>query len=148
MLFRSICPNAYYNYRKHRKADYDAQKETAKALIREIYHAHNGVAGYRTMSVYLARRGCHYSAVTVHKYMNTEMKLYSLVRPKRPGYRRVKPHKVFENRLRQDFRANHANQKWCTDLTYGNGNTVLRTYVTTTNLLRQSRQSNTSDTGQ
>ncbi len=32
------------------------------------------------MTVYLARRGCHYSAVTVHKYMNTEMRLYSLVR--------------------------------------------------------------------
>ena len=24
-----ICPNAYYNYRKHRKADYYAQKEAA-----------------------------------------------------------------------------------------------------------------------
>ena len=81
-----ICPNAYYNYRKHRKADDYAQKEAAKALIREIYHMHNGVAGYRTMTVYLARMGCHYSAVTIHKYMNTEMRLHSLVRPKKPGY--------------------------------------------------------------
>lgn len=113
-----ICPNAYYNYRKHRKADYYARKEAVKAQIREIYHVHNGVAGYRTMSVYLARRGYHYSAVTVHKYINAEMGLHSLVRPKRPGYRRVKPHKVFENKLRQDFRADHANQKWCTDFTY------------------------------
>ena len=114
----SICPNAYYNYRKHRKADYYAQKDAAKALIREIYHAHNGVAGYRTMTVYLARRGCHYSAITVHKYMNTEMRLYSLVRPKKPGYRRGKPHKVFENKLQREFHADHANHKWCTDFTY------------------------------
>ena len=63
-----ICRNAYYNYRKHRKADYYAKKDAAKALIGEIYHAHNGVAEYRTMTVYLARRGCHYSAVTVHKH--------------------------------------------------------------------------------
>lgn len=28
-----ICPNAYYNYRKHRKADYYAGKGAAKALI-------------------------------------------------------------------------------------------------------------------
>ncbi len=70
------------------------------------------------MTVYLARRGCHYSAVTVHKYMNAEMGLNSLVRPKRPGYRRGKPHKVFENRLRQGFHADRANQKWCTDFTY------------------------------
>ena len=31
-----ICPNAYYNYRKHQKAAYHAQKEAAKVLIREI----------------------------------------------------------------------------------------------------------------
>jgi hypothetical protein len=83
-----ICPNAYYNYRKHRKADYYARKEIAKAQIRDIYYAHNGVAGYQTMTVYLARRGCHYSTVTVHKYMNTEMGQRSLVRPKKPSYRR------------------------------------------------------------
>lgn len=119
-LFRrlDICPNAYYNYRKHRKAAYHAQKEVVRALIREIYHAHNGVAGYRTMTVYLARRGCHYSALTVHKYMNTEMRLYSLVRPKKPGFRRGKPHKIFENRLQQEFHADRANHKWCTDFTY------------------------------
>ena len=66
-----ICPNAYYNYRKRRKAGYYARKEAAKALIGEIYHKHNGVAEYRTMTVYLARRGCHYSAATVHKLFST-----------------------------------------------------------------------------
>ena len=34
------------------------------------------------MTVYLARRGYHYSSTTIHKYMNTEMKLFSVVRPK------------------------------------------------------------------
>ena len=113
-----ICPNAYYNYRKYRKAAYYAQKEAVKALVREICHTHNGVAGYRTMTVYLARRGCHYSVLTVHKYVNTEMGLYSLVRPKKPGCQRGKPHKIFENRLQREFRADRANQKWCTDFTY------------------------------
>lgn len=113
-----IYPNAYYNCWKRRKADYYAKKETAKELIREIYHTHNGVAGYRTMAVYLARRGCHYSAVTVHKYMNTEMRLYSLVHPKKPGYRRGKPHKIFENKLQREFQADRANHKWRTDFTY------------------------------
>ncbi len=61
-----ICPNAYYNYRKHRKADYYTQKEAVKAQIKEIYHMHNGVAGYRTMTVYLARRGYYYSAISLH----------------------------------------------------------------------------------
>ena len=113
-----ICPNAYYNYRKHRKADYDTQKSEVQAKIREIYHEHRGVDGYRSMTVYLARQGYRYSPTTIHKYMNTEMKLFSIVRPKKPVCGHAKPHKVFDNRLHQDFTAEKPNQKWCTDFTY------------------------------
>lgn len=88
------------------------------AQIREIYHSHNGVDGYRTMKVYLERRGYCYSALTVHKYMNTELGLHSIVRPKKPGYAHGKAHKVFENKLKQDFTADEINRKWCTDFTY------------------------------
>ena len=70
------------------------------------------------MTVYLARRGYHYSPTTIHKYMNTEMKLFSVVRPKKPCYEHGKQHKVFENKLHQDFTAEKPNQKWCTDFTY------------------------------
>ena len=70
------------------------------------------------MTAYLSRRGYKLSAGTVHKYMNTEMGLYSIVRPKKPGYKRGKAHKIFENKLDQDFTAGRINQKWCTDFTY------------------------------
>lgn len=50
--------------------------------------------------------------------MNTELGLYSIVRPKKTGYEYGKTHKVFENRLKQDFHADGINQKWCTDFTY------------------------------
>ena len=50
--------------------------------------------------------------------MNTEMKLFSVVRPKKPCYEHGKQHKVFENKLHQDFTAEKPNQKWCTDFTY------------------------------
>ena len=50
--------------------------------------------------------------------MNTELGLRSIVRPKKPGYEHGKPHKVFENKLKQDFTANKVNQKWRTDFTY------------------------------
>ncbi|HJD43063.1 MAG TPA: hypothetical protein H9910_08670, partial [Candidatus Mediterraneibacter quadrami] len=55
------------------------------------------------MTVYLARKGFHYSPITIHKYMNTEMGLYAIVRPKKPEYLHGKPHKVFENKLAQNF---------------------------------------------
>ena len=37
------------------------------------------------MKVYLERKGYSYSNTTVHKYMNTERGLRSVVRPKKPG---------------------------------------------------------------
>ena len=70
------------------------------------------------MRAYLERSGYSYSATTIHKYMNTELGLRSIVRPRKLGSRPGKPHKVFENKLKQDFTAERANQKWCTDFTY------------------------------
>ena len=46
------------------------------------------------------------------------MQLFSVVPPKKPGYGQGRPHKVFENQLRQNFTAEKPNQKWCTDFTY------------------------------
>ena len=70
------------------------------------------------MKIYLERQGYCYSFATVHKYMNTELGLCSIVRPKKPGYEHGKPHKIFENKLNQNFSAAEINQKWCTDFTY------------------------------
>lgn len=37
---------------------------------------------------------------------------------RKPEYMHGKPHKVFDNKLAQDFTAERTNQKWCTDFTY------------------------------
>ncbi|MCI8670136.1 MAG: DDE-type integrase/transposase/recombinase [Lachnospiraceae bacterium] len=50
--------------------------------------------------------------------MNTELRLHSIVRPKKPDYKHGKPHRIFENRLKQDLTADKVNQKWCMDFTY------------------------------
>ena len=70
------------------------------------------------MKIYLERVGHVYSFTPVHKYMNQELGLKSIVRPKKPSYEYGKPHKVFENLLQQDFHADEINQKWCVDFTY------------------------------
>ena len=70
------------------------------------------------MTVYLARKGYHYSPATIHKYMNAELGLRSIVRPPKTDYEQGKPHKVFENKLQQNFMSDKINQKWCTDFTY------------------------------
>ena len=50
--------------------------------------------------------------------MNTELGLRSIVRPKKPQYEHGKPHRIFDNKLKQNFTAEAVNQKWCTDFTY------------------------------
>lgn len=113
-----IVPNAYYNYLKKRKEAYFFQKEKTKSLISEVYHSHGGTDGYRRVHAYLMRQGIFISLQTTHKYMNTEMHLYSIVRKKKPDYEHGTQHKVFDNKLNQNFIATQRNQKWCTDFTY------------------------------
>ena len=113
-----IYPNAYYNYRKHRRAKEVVRKQDILHQIQTIYHETNGVAGYRRMRIYLARNGIELSALTVHKYMNTELGLCSVVRRKAPKYQGGTQHKKFENLLKQDFTAPQINQNWATYFTY------------------------------
>jgi len=70
------------------------------------------------MKIYLERKGYNLSNLTVHKYMNVELGLYSVVRKKQPDYRKGTAHQVFDNLLEQKFSADAANEKWCTDFTY------------------------------
>lgn len=114
----NIFPNAYYNYIKSKKKDYYANKEKILIEIQNIYHENKGVNGYRSMRVFLERKNIKLSALTVHKYMNKELGLYAIVRRKKANYKKCKPHKVFENLIKQNFSADKKNQKWCTDFTY------------------------------
>ena len=50
--------------------------------------------------------------------MNTELQLFSIARRRKPDYEYGTPHKVFENKLQQDFPADTIHPKWCTDFTY------------------------------
>lgn len=67
------------------------------------------------MQVYLESEGFSYSKTIVHKYMNSILSLKFIIRPKKPGYEHGKPHKIFENKIQQNFSANEVNQKRCTD---------------------------------
>jgi transposase InsO family protein len=50
--------------------------------------------------------------------MNKELKLFSICRRKKPGYRKGHPHKIFPNLLDRNFEVAKPNQFWCTDFTY------------------------------
>jgi len=113
-----IYPNAYYNYQKHNKAEYEASKASVCNEIANIFHELKGIIGHRAMRVFLERKGIILSKTTVHKYMNKELHLYCICRQKKPGYRKRHAHKVFSNLLNQKFSVSKRNRIWCTDFTY------------------------------
>ena len=120
-----ILPNAYYNYLKNSKVEYHQRKEEILAEIKSVYHGLGGIVGHRSMRVFLARKGISISKTTVHKYMNKELHLHCICRRKRPGYKKGRAHKIFDNLLDQNFEVSMPNRVWCTDFTYlflANGN--------------------------
>ncbi len=120
MLKRAgISPNAYYNYKKHRRNARNKDKASALKLIEKLYHEAGGRPGYRMMQQLLANKGVHLSVQTVRKYMNVELGLKSITR--KPKYRYCKGSEAFgtfENLLKQDFHAEKRNSRWCIDFTY------------------------------
>lgn len=115
----NIYPNAYYNYLKNRKKESIEKKENIKNIIKDIYHSNNGILGHRQIKKLLKNfYGINISKTTAHKYMNKELNLFSIARPKKPNYKKGKPHKIFENLLNQNFYVAEPNKIWCTDFTY------------------------------
>lgn len=72
------------------------------------------------MRIFLARKEIFCSKTTVHKYMNSELKLKSVVMKKKPSYLKGTVHKVFPNLLNGKFTVSSPNSIWCTDFTYLN----------------------------
>lgn len=83
----------------------------------KIYHEYSGKPGYRMMRVYLLRANISLSNTTTLKYMQ-ELKLKSIITPKKPAYQKVDCYKKFENHLNRNFHAEKPNEIWCTDFTY------------------------------
>ena len=113
----NICPNAYYNYLKYRKAQYYETKIETLNKIVKLYHANDGVPGYRMVRDYLKLEDIIYSYSTIYKYMK-ELGLRSIVRAKKPVYVKSNACKIFPNLLGRNFNIGVLNKIWATDFTY------------------------------
>ena len=88
----------------------------AKELIKEIFHQHKGRYGYRRIMLALRNVGCWLNHKTVQKLMG-ELKLKSVVRPKRYKSYRGDMARSAPNTLAREFEATKPNEKWVTDVT-------------------------------
>lgn len=65
----------------------------------------------------LKQYGYEYSPITIYKYMKA-LGLRSIVRRKKPNYKKGKANEIFPNLLKGNFTAKAPNKIWCTDFTY------------------------------
>ena len=119
-----IARSAYYKWLNRLKPFHEIENEKLLTLICEIYEEHDGILGYRQMTINLYR---DYDWTVNHKRVYRLMKvagIQSVCRKKRKNYVRCTPEIIAENVLNRDFKADSIHEKWLTDVTefkYGNG---------------------------
>lgn len=71
------------------------------------------------MQQLLANEGINVSKRTIHNYMNRELGLKSVTRRAKCHYTKgPEAFCIFDNLLKQEFKSDRRNQKWCVDFTY------------------------------
>ena len=87
-----------------------------KVQIRTVYERHKGRYGYRRITAAIRQAGQSVNHKTVQRLMG-QLKLKSLVRPKRYRSWRGEVGRIAPNLLDREFSAQLPNQKWVTDVT-------------------------------
>jgi len=119
-----ISRSAYYKWVHRKKSQSELQNENLLVLIKEAYDERDGILGYRQITIKLRRE---HNLKVNYKRIYRLMKivgLKSVCRKKKYNYIKSTPEVTAENILNRDFKAQHACEKWLTDVTefkYGNG---------------------------
>ncbi|MGG6518354.1 UNVERIFIED_CONTAM: IS3 family transposase, partial [Acinetobacter baumannii] len=110
-------------YFYHMKAVRSNDKYTElKQQIKSIYHKHKGCYGYRRITLALKSTGIIINHKCVYRLMKT-MGIKSRIRAlKYRSYKSGCVGTVADNIMQRQFKANHPNQKWATDVTEFNVN--------------------------
>ncbi|WP_454048207.1 IS3 family transposase [Chryseobacterium sp. Marseille-Q8038] len=87
-----------------------------KGLIQLIYQKHKGRFGYRRITLELKNQGVIINHKTVLRLMKN-LGLKSLIRMKKYRSYRGEQGKIAPNILKRNFKTDHPNQKWATDIT-------------------------------
>ena len=103
----------YYQVGVLKEGDKDAE---LKAMIKAEFERHKGRYVYRRITAALRQLGKHVNHKVVQRLMG-ELKLKSLVRPKKYKSFKGDVGQAAPNELNRQFEANAANKKWVTDVT-------------------------------
>lgn len=116
--------SSYYKWLRRDASAQVAKDNELIDCICSIQQDVNGIYGYRRMQMNLKRRfGIHCNKKRVYRVMRA-IGMRSVIRRKRPNYRKSTPETTAENILDRKFSSDNVNEKWLTDVTefkYGNG---------------------------
>ena len=116
-----LCPSSYYKWKKRSNSKSELENEAILAEMKAIYQETDGIYGYRRLMMeYNARHDSHYNVKRLARLGG----LKAVIRRKKPAYQYHYAENVEDNILSRDFHAEHANEKWLTDVTemkYGDG---------------------------
>ena len=70
------------------------------------------------MRIFIKRYGFEIIKTIMHKHMNKELNLCTIIMHSKPSYKAGKKHKISDNLLNQNFTLDCKNKVWCTDFTY------------------------------
>lgn len=119
-----LCPSSYYKWKKRSNSKSELENEAILAEMKAIYQETDGIYGYRRLMMeYNARHDSHYNVKRFRRLARLGG-LKAVIRRKKPAYQYHYAENVEDNILSRDFHAEHANEKWLTDVTemkYGDG---------------------------
>ena len=115
--FLKINRSSYYKWIHRRKSVQESENETLLHEISVIYEEHSGTYGYRRIAdEYNATHDKAYNLKRFYR-LTRLLGLRSVIRRKRPSYRRSSPEVTAANILNRSFTTDSVNEKWCTDVT-------------------------------
>lgn len=112
-----INKSSYYKWLNREKSSNEIMNERLLILIREAYEEKDGILGYRQMTIKLNRE--HHLKVNckrIYRLMKI-IGLKSVCRKRKYNYIKSTPEITAENVLNRNFTAEHAEEKWLTDVT-------------------------------
>jgi len=115
--YLKINRSAYYKWLHRKTSLREDENRNLIELIKEEYEEKNGILGYRQMTIIIRRD--HHKTVNykrIYRLMHL-IGLKSVCRKKKYNYRKSTPEVTAENILNRNFKADHPNEKWLTDVT-------------------------------
>lgn len=113
-----VSPAGYYKWVKHTPPQTQEENEELMKKIQIIFKSLNGILGYRRMTMFINRiYNKNYNHKRIRRLM-LKLGLKSHIRRSNGYSTQTSDRNIEPNHLNREFKAEHPNEKWVTDITH------------------------------